>query len=571
MGRRKWALVAVLVGVFVLAGAAYAWADPGTGAGAAEGDPLISWMGIKDSYGVPVAKYTLTLNHGNASSPVVTAFANLASMLYELYLCVTATALWLIGWVMDFEWLSLFASPFQTIGAGIGKAMDTYGLAASALAVLAIIAVVTILAQKVAKAVSNIAMGLLMVGLAATVFAHPLAQMIGPDGLLAKGRDTGMEIAANVSGGHNASDTGVLVSSLADRFLRKPTQMINFGVVSDSISRKCEEAWSNGIKNGRDDKLKDDMEDCDAKKGEALHDKAMANPSSILVALGISGLLAGFLIAFACYFVWHVVRTAVHALLYAALAPPAFALGVIPGGPQTFAWKTVLDCLMAYVAMILYVAAFGAYNVVLDTAFARTDNAIKAIFLTALVLAFAFAFFGPLRQMFDRSRDKMAARLGRGSVPGGMGGWSKLQRVADLSRLKSELGRQFGWDDLGRKGSRTRGPASVDMESESSGSGSGGGKGSGQGAPATVADGEGSDPASEPGSAAASGSTTAGSGANPAPKAHAVSYLSGAGASSEHDRLAAAIRLQRRSSGSAGPPRGGGPGGGVRHPLAEVA
>ena len=61
------------------------------------------------------------------------------------------------------------------------------------------------LAGRTATAVSHIAMGLLMVGVAATIFAHPLAQMIGPDGLLAKGRQTGMEIAATVSGGKDIS------------------------------------------------------------------------------------------------------------------------------------------------------------------------------------------------------------------------------------------------------------------------------------------------------------------------------------------------------------------------------
>ena len=32
--------------------------------------------------------------------------------------------------------------------------------------------------------------------------------------------------------------------------------MINFGMVSDSISRKCEQAWTDGINNGRGDQLR---------------------------------------------------------------------------------------------------------------------------------------------------------------------------------------------------------------------------------------------------------------------------------------------------------------------------
>lgn len=60
------------------------------------------------------------------------------------------------------------------------------------------------------------------------------------------------------------------------------------------------------------------------------------------------------------------------------MPPAAFAVGVIPGGPQTFALKTVLDCLMAFAAMVVYTAAFGAYNVVLDRVYARTPAATSS-------------------------------------------------------------------------------------------------------------------------------------------------------------------------------------------------
>ncbi|MDZ4264849.1 MAG: hypothetical protein U1D00_03955, partial [Mycobacterium sp.] len=319
----------------LLIGTATAWADPGTGNSSDAGNLLISWMGIKDSDGVPVAKYTLTLNEGGWDDPASTMFAKVASISYEIYLCITATALWLIKFVLDFQWMSLFTIPFQTIGRGVTDAMDRFGLAATALAVLAIVVVCTVLVGRTAKAFSNIAMGMLMIGVAATIFANPLSELVGPDGLLAKGRDTGLEIATSVSDGTlskqgDGANIDQMVSRLADRFLRSPTQMINFGTVADSISRKCREAWSAGINNERGDKLKDDIKGCDSDKGEAMHQKSMGNPAAIMVPLSICGLLAAFLVAFACYFVWHVVKAAVQAMLYAALAPPAFAIGVIP-------------------------------------------------------------------------------------------------------------------------------------------------------------------------------------------------------------------------------------------------
>lgn len=434
----------VTVALLPVLGAAVAWADPGTGTANSDGgDVLISWMGIKDTDGVPVAKYTLTLNEGGWNDPTSTMFAKVASVCYEVYLCITASALWLIKFALEFKWMHLFTVPFQTIGRGVTEAMDRFGLAATALAILAIVVACTALAGKTAKAFSNIAMGMLMIGIAATIFANPLSELVGPDGLLAKGRNTGLDIATSVSDGAlskkgDGANVDDMVARLADRFLRSPTQMINFGQVSDSVSRKCRKAWSQGINNEHNDKLKDDIKGCDTVKGPQMHQKSMGNPAAILVPLNICGLLALYLVAFACYFAWHVVKAAVQAMLYAALAPPAFAIGVIPGGPQMFAWKTVLDCAMAYAAMIIYTATFGAYNVILDQVFKESSNAIQAIFMTALVLAFGFAVFGPLRRMFDRQRDTMAAKLSGGAAAG-RSGRGMLHNVADMSRLKSDL------------------------------------------------------------------------------------------------------------------------------------
>lgn len=572
--------------VLLMLGCATAWADPGTGNSGDAGNVLISWMGVKDSDGVPVAKYTLTLNEGGWDDPASTLFAKVASISYEIYLCITATALWLIKFVLDFQWMSLFTVPFQTIGRGVNDAMDRFGLAATAVAVLAIVVVCTVLVGQTAKAFSNIAMGMLMIGVAATIFANPLGELVGPDGLLAKGRDTGLEIATSVSDGAlskqgDGANVDQMVSRLADRFLRSPTQMINFGTVADSISRKCREAWSQGINNERGDKLKDDIKGCDSDKGEAMHQKSMGNPAAIMVPLSICGFLAAFLVAFACYFVWHVVKAAVQAMLYAALAPPAFAIGVIPGGPQTFAWKTVLDCAMAYAAMVIYTAAFGAYNVILDQVFRESTNAIQSLFMTALVLAFGFAVFGPLRRMFDRQRDTMAARLGGGGAMGGRGGRGLLHKAADMSRIRQEIGDQFGWG-RGGGGSARRDPGKIESETDSSGSsGGGGGDGGGDGGPGG---GGPSDPVSvgDPASGAADTSAragTAGADAEAAPEGGggrraADPEPAGAPADSSRarDTLDTAIRLYRASRGDVG--GGGGAGGAAgtgRHSLSEAA
>ena len=96
-----------------------------------------------------------------------------------------------------------------------------------------------------------------------------------------------------------------------------------------------------------------------------MHAKTMDSPPASLASLVMVSLLGGDADRFQLFF-----RLARHPHRGACAAlrrpgPPAFAIGgVIPGGPRLFAWKTVLDCLMAYAAMIIYVAAFGAYNAI---------------------------------------------------------------------------------------------------------------------------------------------------------------------------------------------------------------
>ncbi|MCH9731977.1 MAG: hypothetical protein K0U84_20275 [Actinomycetia bacterium] len=581
-GRHRRITAGIVVAVVVMVfGASRAAAEPLDGSAVVVGGVLTSWMGVTDSDGVPVAKYTLSLNEGGWNDPISTMFARLASISYEIYRDVVTTALWLIRYVLDFGWMDLFTAPFKVIGGGVESAMAQFGLAAAALAVLGIVVVWTTLAGKTAKAVSNIAMGMLMIGLAATIFANPLSQLIGSDGLLAKGRDTGLQIANTVSGGTmkqtgGGANVDDIVSQLADRFLRQPTQMINFGQVADSVSRQCRQAWTDGIKDERGDKLKDDIKGCDSVKGLSMHQKSMGNPAAVLVPLYICGFLALFLVAFAGFFAWHVVRAAVQALLYAALAPPAFAIGVIPGGPQTFAWKTVLDAVMAFTAMVIYTAGFGAYNLILDHVFAQSGNAIQSLFYTALVLAFGFAVFGPLRRMFDRQRDIGAAKLSSGGTGGGHRS-GLFQKTAELALLRQEARHLFGGHKGGSHGGSQggHGPARLHHEAEMANPHGGGHHSAGRdghggpGRPPETdrpAAGGGAGPSSASGPAEAAPTPNSGGGGGgsghtqPQPRQGENSRI--------RDNLAAAMQIYKARHG--GPAAGGSPGAG-RHALSEVA
>lgn len=556
--------------VMVLAGLAIraipdAAADPGTGGGKGEGNPYIAWMGIKDSDGAPIAKYTLTLNQGNIADPVTKAFAWLDSALYEFYKCITASALWLIKFVLEFTWLTWLSRPFQMIGKAVNEAVTRYGIASVALAVMALIVVWAMLSNRIARAFSNLMVGLLMVGLAATVFANPLAELVGPDGLLASGRDKGLEIAVSMSGGTVAKQGDKLnvddmISQLADRFLRAPTQAINFGQGVDSISRACQKAWTDGINNGHGDTLKDDVWKCDKKAGDRMHDVSMSNPAGMLVGILMASGLAVFLVVFACYFVWHIVRAAVHAMTFAVLASLAFALAAIPGGPQTFAWRTVLDCAIAYIAMVIYTALFGGYNVVLDSVYKQASNPIQSLFYTALFLVLGLAVLGPIRKMLDRGRDTAAAKLGNASVSSGGKSW--LSRAADMAQIKNALPKRSPKrvDDNPPNNPPVQASSTSTSPAEDASTDSSVG--------ASVADSDAASTSTGSSSTDSAGSATTTPSASP--HTSQVSYISRESAAAAHDRLAEAMRIQRgfRTRGGPAPTPGSGA---PRHAMVEAA
>ena len=553
-----WVVVLAGLAVRAIPGAA---ADPGTGVGKSQGNTYIAWMGIKDSHGAPIAKYTLTLNQGTVADPVTKAFAWLDSALYEFYKCITASALWLIKFVLEFTWLTWLSRPFQVIGKAVNEAVTRYGIASVALAVMALIVVWAMLSNRIARAFSNLMVGLLMVGLAATVFANPLAELVGPDGLLASGRDKGLEIAVSMSGGTVAKQGDKLnvddmISQLADRFLRAPTQAINFGESSDSISRKCEEAWTNGILNDHGDNLKDDIEGCDKKAGSRMHAVSMSNPAGILVGILMASGLAVFLVVFACYFVWHIVRAAVHAMTFAVLASLAFALAAIPGGPQTFAWRTVLDCAIAYIAMVIYTALFGGYNVVLDSVYKQASNPIQSLFYTSLFLVLGLAVLGPIRKMLDRGRDTAAAKLGNASVSSGGKSW--LSRAAEMAQIKNALPKRSPKRVDDNPPVQASGPSTSPAEDASTDTSIG----------ASVAGSDAATTSPGPSSSDSAGSTT--TTASASPHTSQVSYISRESAAAAHDRLAEAMRIQRgfrTRSGPAPTPGTGAP----RHAMVEAA
>jgi hypothetical protein len=448
--RRVWlwlCLAATVLGVAAVAGAPVAAADDGTGAGTdLKGEPLIAWMGIKDSHGAPVAQYTLSLNHGSFSDPVAKVFAEIDGVLYESFLIVATTALWLIKKVMSFDWLNIFAVPFTKLSHAVDAALAQTGLATAALAVLGIVAGLAMLSGKVAKGASQIGMGLLIVALAATVFAHPMARLTGPNGWLANGRDDGLRLASMMAGDRPSEATAEanvdnMVALLADRFIRIPTQLINYGRVSDSVSRECADAFSRSITDGRGDKAKDDLGNCDKRVGKKMHDHAMANPASILVGLNLTCLIAVFLIAFAGYFGWKILRCAMHAMMYAAMTAPAMAIGVIPGGLQSFAWKTAIDLALSYLAMVFYAAFLGGYIVVLKQIYDGHDQTAAPLFITALALVLGIAAIGPVQKVLERQRDTWATKLGQTPAHASSGGAHLLTKALAAKEAADTLGK----------------------------------------------------------------------------------------------------------------------------------
>ncbi|MBF6333531.1 hypothetical protein [Nocardia transvalensis] len=423
-----------VVGIAVALFAAPAHAQDGQGG--VPDNEVFSWMDIKDSHGISVWRYFMSLDHGNARNPGKLIYAFVIECEYEIYRGMTAATIWVLDYTLKFDWLTTLLAPVRSIGGSLTAMTGQMNLAGTLLTAAALVAGCWMLRGRWATGVYEIVMSCLIAVVAVGALSNPVDRVAGPDGVVMQARDAGLQLAAGIThNGDTAANSDDMVDqlsqSLADTLIRQPTQMLNFGRVIDAMpgpeGQQCVQAWNHGFDkhpgNTRDT-LKDNVRRCEG-GGNGVFDgnggpmKAYAdNPGPNQIAAGLALIIGGLvLMLFGWALAFAVFAATCTALFQALKAIPGLLAGIAPGVARGGLWKIAANLVMALVTIVFACVFVAAYMIVIRDFFATPDgNLFRKIFLTDLVLVAGLVMFRrgvrSIRSLSDVLASKLATRPG---------------------------------------------------------------------------------------------------------------------------------------------------------------
>jgi len=250
----------------------------------------------------------------------------------------------------------------------------------------------------------------------------PLAELIGSGGLLAQGRDIGVQLSTALSPDSQSVSGRDMVhrlsANLADRFARTPTMVWNFGADLDGPGYRCGDLWSAAINAGNLDKVKDAVKACP--QGQRLHDYATSGSSQQLTTGFMAVVFALAVLVVFGYLCYNVVILALSALFWAIVAVFAAVAGLIPGPAQTLAVKAALDAIFSWIGMAIYVAVVGVVGALSAALFNATGDSMVTMPLVTMLLIAVFFALRRVRAGLTSIRDNAATKtgvLGRSAGP----------------------------------------------------------------------------------------------------------------------------------------------------------
>ncbi|MFB8006003.1 hypothetical protein [Nocardia sp. NPDC056000] len=429
-----WILFALFVFpglIGAAAGASGTANETGSSGGGIDG---LSWMNVRDSSGVPLANYSFVTDHGGILDPAATVLWTLLGLEFTGYMVIVISAIWLIGYALSFQWLSLFSTALHGLARAFTQTVATPMMLITAATLGAFCVAWFALRGYHAKATTQVVTMLAVATLGPMFLADPLAEVLSPDGLLAQGRDLGISVAAGLNG-DATPDPARLISTLqgklADNFARSPLQVWNFGHVVDSAPA-CRSAWTTGVSAGDDGRVRKGLREC----GDGTAAARADNPTMGQVGTGLILLICGtLLLLFAVFLAVRVIKAALDSIYQGFLTILGFAAGGFIYGPtQNFLVRSLVHGFVAAARMTLYVIFLSFYMVFIGNIFEQAQGHVMAVLVTAgLVEVIALSQLKHLSSSIGKGNDWIANRFAlavQNGVPrtasGGSGGGTAL-------------------------------------------------------------------------------------------------------------------------------------------------
>lgn len=387
----------------------------------------LTWINVKDSYGVKIWKFALDLDEGGITSPGKAVWATLVNLVFNVYKLAASLALWLIDWVLSLDWLLALTHPITVLGDAMSQLVTRFGVGPTLLSATGLLAIFWMARGAWARGIYELGMSAVIFALAAGIFAHPVQMIAGRDGAVVKANELGLEVSS-VLQDSDAADGSMdelrkqQSARLADVFVSDPFQVVNFGAV---LSKKCERVYETAVDQrqaleGIDIdgfKLRDIVKNCDKQAGEWASNPGPemfmsalvfipASGAVLLLALMVAGavLVAGFTALFlSIKLIWDLLQ----------------ALG--PSGLRSGLWSSIAETVMA-LAMVVFTSAFlGGLLTFLEYVFTSGaedgDASVQTFAIADVVLVVGCIVFWRWRQKVKAAAERLKQALA--SRPGG--------------------------------------------------------------------------------------------------------------------------------------------------------
>ncbi|NKY55722.1 hypothetical protein [Nocardia flavorosea] len=415
----------------------------------------VAWMNIRDSAGVQLADYTFVSERAGLADPGATVVWTLIGLEFVGYMVIVTTAIWFIGYALSFAWLDLFADALQGAVNAFADRLTTPAVLITATSIGAFFVAWFTVRGFHSRAVAQTLTMLIVAVLGPLYLVSPLAGALGSDGLLTRGRDLGIAVAAGLNGA-DARNPDLVLSTLqgemADNFARRPVQVWNFGHIVDDRSA-CAAAWSAGMTAGDPERTQRELGSCDDTVAVT-----SAQPQVGQIGTGLILLVsAAVLLLFAVVLSLRLMRAALDAIYQAFMAVFGFAAGGFVYGPtQSFLVRNLVNSGIAAARMCAYTVFVGIYLLLLGNIFQQARGQVVAVIVIAAVVEIVALFqMGRLSKSLTRGSGWVANRfalavqgapagsggtaLGMGGAGGGKGssGGSGAGVIANLAALNT--------------------------------------------------------------------------------------------------------------------------------------
>lgn len=362
----RWsiAIAIVLIDVIVVVlGNTYAYADDGTSPVA----PFLPGGDIHDSAGIPLSNYTvLPIDRGDMLTVQKVLISSWIDPIWTGHLGAMAWMIWLLDWLLSFEWVQWITEPFNNLAAQLERLLGDINWIPFALMISALAGGLAILSGRLARGGIEMLVSAVCAVLAVGVLANPVASLTVAGGALDTAQSFGGQIAAAVVTDGPSSSTltsddvlsEAVTTQLVDIFIRIPAQTITFGhtITGDCVSVFDDTMMSSAPVISRDNTVRDRVGDCDAAAKTYVQNPNFGSVLTTLIINSGGNVLFVFALAVALLFI----TTVIFFLVAAIKTMWNVYLGILPVSRYPL-WRSLADVFTGLVSIVLMTVVLAVY------------------------------------------------------------------------------------------------------------------------------------------------------------------------------------------------------------------